>query len=189
MSKKSEHVKKWRRSTKSRIIESMGGGCVCCGYNRCQSALALHHLDPSQKDFGLGAIRASIKGWKTIVEEIKKCVLVCHNCHCEIHEGLKSVPENHNTFDPRFEDYKSLLKKSSSKENFVIKSCPVCKNDMPETNKYCSIACYGKSNSKVDWNNVNLSEEIKTKSIIKIAEELGCSDGAVHKRLKKLGLK
>jgi len=34
-----------------------------------------------------------------------------------------------------------------------------------------------------------LNEELKTKSIVKLAEELGCSDGAIHKRLKKIGLK
>lgn len=184
MSKQSEYVKKWRKSTKSRIIESMGGGCACCGYNKCQSALALHHLDPSKKDFGLGAIRASIKGWKTIVEEIKKCILVCHVCHCEIHEGIRKIPETFHTFNEKFEDYKFLIKSS-----FKTLNCPICKSIMPEKNKYCSPACSAKSRYKVNWNDVNLAEEIKNKSILKIAEELGCSDGAVHKRLKKLGLK
>ena len=184
MSKKSEHVKKWRKSTKSRIIESMGGGCVCCGYNRCQSALALHHLDPNKKDFTLGAIRASIKSWKTIVEEIKKCVLLCHVCHCEIHEGIRELPGSYPTFDQKFEDYKFLIK-----SQFKTINCPICKKSMPEKNRYCSASCSSKSKYKVDWDNVNLSEEIKTKSIVQIAEELGCSDGAVHKRLKKIGLK
>lgn len=184
MSKKSEYVKKWRRTTKSRIIESMGGSCACCGYNKCQSALALHHLDPSKKDFALGAIRASIKSWKTIVEEIKKCILLCHVCHCEIHEGIRVLPEKYPTFNDKFEDYKFLIK-----SQFKMANCPMCEKSMPAQNKYCSYTCSSKSKYKVDWDNINLSEEIKTKPVVKIAEELGCSDAAVHKRLKKMGLK
>jgi len=34
-----------------------------------------------------------------------------------------------------------------------------------------------------------LIKELKTKSVVQLSEELGCSDAAIHKRLKKLGLK
>lgn len=183
MSKQSDRVKKWRRATKDRIIESMGGSCVCCGYNRCQSALALHHLDPAQKDFGLGSVRASIKNWNIIVQELKKCILVCHNCHNEIHEGITTLPEKYNLFSSSFEDYKLLLK-NKSKSN-----CPICKEPMPMKNKYCSLSCSSKSKSKINWSAIDLVEKIKNTNISKIAEDIGCSDAAVHKRLKKLGLK
>jgi len=105
MSKNSEKVKRWRRRTKSRIIESMGGQCCLCGYNKCQSALALHHLDPSQKEIGLGAIRANPKNWSKIVDELRKCILVCHVCHCEIHEGLVKVPGDVARFNEVFSNY------------------------------------------------------------------------------------
>src|ERR1700688_4794367 len=100
MSKQSEKVKRWRKRCKERIIEAMGGQCCVCGYNRCQWALALHHLDPAQKDFGLGTIRANAKSWASIVEELRKCVLVCNNCHAEIHEGMVVVPND----APRFNE-------------------------------------------------------------------------------------
>ena len=47
--------------------------------------------------------------------------------------------------------------------------------------------CY--KNEQVDWDNIDLKKELESKSIVKLSEELGCSDGAIHKRLKKLGLK
>ena len=50
----------------------MGGSCVCCGYKKCDAALALHHLDPNEKDFSLGSIRANCKSWAEIVEELRK---------------------------------------------------------------------------------------------------------------------
>ena len=34
-------------------ISYKGGRCQVCGYDRCIEALEFHHLDPTQKDFGL----------------------------------------------------------------------------------------------------------------------------------------
>ena len=53
----------------------------------------------------------------------------------------------------------------------------------------CSNKCAGKLRGKVKWEEVNLTEMLKIKTVIQIANELGCSDGAVHKRLRKLGLR
>lgn len=105
MTKYSDRVKKWRKNCKARIIESMGGSCVICGYKKCNSALALHHLDPSQKDFGFAGIRANPKAWTTIVKELKKCVLLCHNCHYEVHDGITNIPEKCSTFNSEYEKY------------------------------------------------------------------------------------
>lgn len=135
MSKNSEEVKKWRANCKNRIVDAMGGSCVVCGYMKCNSSLVLHHLDPSKKEFGLGSIRANPKKWSTIVEEIKKCVLVCHNCHYEIHEGVTFLPETYATFDPKFEDYKELEK------TVPLTKCLMCDTLKPEYKKMCSNRC------------------------------------------------
>jgi len=85
MSSRSEAVKKWRRNTKERIITAMGGKCACCGYNKCHDAMDLHHLNPNEKEFSFAAIRANPKNWDSIVQELRKCVLLCNRCHREIH--------------------------------------------------------------------------------------------------------
>ncbi len=108
MSKQSEKVKRWRKRTKERIILAMGGKCCFCGYNKCSSALSLHHLDPSKKEFGLGAVRGSPKSWNKIVIELRKCILVCNNCHAEIHEGVLLVPLNVSIFNESFIEYNIL---------------------------------------------------------------------------------
>lgn len=188
MSRRSENVKRWRRATKDRIVKSMGGKCCVCGYNKCNSALALHHIDPSQKDFSFGAIRANIKSWMAIVAELKKCALVCNNCHSEIHDGVTFLPEDHATFNSEYEQYKELRAEKIKKEKLKFK-CPVCNKVRLKENKTCSVECNLKLRAKRLWDSVNLEEEIKTKSVVAIAKELGCSDVAVHKRLKKLKLK
>jgi hypothetical protein len=184
MSKQSDSVKKWRFNCKERIIAAMGGKCCACGYNRCQSALALHHLNPNEKDIGLGSIRANPKSWQTIVAELRKCVLVCHVCHSEIHEGILLVPHDAPKFNESFIDYKKLEEKEDS-----LTSCPICSKMKSAHLKYCSRECSGKSKNKIDWDNINIEKELKTKSIVTLAEEIGCSDGAIHKRMKKIGLK
>jgi predicted HNH restriction endonuclease len=80
-------VKKRRRKLKSMAIKHKGGKCMFCGYNKFQGALEFHHLDPNEKDFGLGT-RGLTRSWKRVKQEADKCILVCSNCHKEIHGGL-----------------------------------------------------------------------------------------------------
>jgi len=69
-------------------IDHLGGQCSRCGYDRCGEALEFHHPDPSQKDFGISN-RGYTRSWKAIREEIEKYVLLCANCHREVHAGLQ----------------------------------------------------------------------------------------------------
>lgn len=61
-------------------------GCVVCGYNRCAKSLHYHHLDPSEKNFDVshGAKSRKIEDVK---KEIKKCVILCANCHSELEDN------------------------------------------------------------------------------------------------------
>ena len=63
-------------------------GCAICGYNRCPAALEFHHSNPEDKNFGLGMFSMGKKD-ERIVEELNKCILLCANCHREIHTELK----------------------------------------------------------------------------------------------------
>lgn len=81
-----EAVKKNRINTKLRAIEYLGGKCIFCGYSRCSAAMEFHHKDPSQKDFTIGG--PSRKSWDKVQQELDKCILVCSNCHKELHAGL-----------------------------------------------------------------------------------------------------
>lgn len=110
MSKSSEAVKRWRKNTKRRIVESMGGCCVVCGYNEHDEALELHHINPEEKEFQLGAIRGSPKAWTTIVKELRKCVLLCSNCHAVVEVGKIEVPKTANRFNESFAEYRTISK-------------------------------------------------------------------------------
>lgn len=108
MTKKSEKVKAWRRRTKERLCKAFGSKCGICGYNKCTDALEYHHIDPTTKEFGLGQRRASCVSWARLCEEARKCVMLCSNCHKEVHAGIAEIPDDILRFDENYADYKNM---------------------------------------------------------------------------------
>lgn len=83
-------VAKRRQKMRALAIEYGGGKCSVCGYKKCTRALSFHHKDPAQKDFGLSA-RGLTRSWEKTKAELDKCILVCANCHMEIHQGITKI--------------------------------------------------------------------------------------------------
>lgn len=79
-----ELVKTHRHNVKEELVRYKGGKCEICGYNKCLGALDFHHLDPNQKDFNISNSKI-YKNLDILKEEVDKCILVCANCHREIH--------------------------------------------------------------------------------------------------------
>lgn len=75
-----------RRKLKQLLVQYKGGKCVLCGYNKYVGAFDLHHLDGTKKEFGM-SVRGLTRSWTKLKEEADKCILVCANCHREIHSG------------------------------------------------------------------------------------------------------
>ena len=72
---------------KEKIVQDMGGGCTKCGYNRHLGSLEFHHLDPNEKEHN--DILKKSKAIRT--EELKKCILLCSNCHKEEHFNINNT--------------------------------------------------------------------------------------------------
>ena len=77
-------VHKRRKKIRQEALEYKGGACEYCGYNRCSDALEFHHTDSSGKDFSISD-KGYTRSWAKVKEELDKCVLLCANCHREIH--------------------------------------------------------------------------------------------------------
>jgi len=82
----------FRRRRKINLILVAGGKCCLCGYNKNNAALEFHHIHPEEKSYGI-ATNGTCRDLETDLAEIKKCVLVCANCHREIHAGIYSEEE------------------------------------------------------------------------------------------------
>lgn len=81
--------------TRSKFIELIktkiyDGKCIKCGYNNCIQALEFHHLDPDKKETIISSDSITIE---KAIEESKKCILICSNCHKEFHAGLWTIDE------------------------------------------------------------------------------------------------
>lgn len=83
-------VNKRRRKIKKMAIEYKGGKCQKCGYNKCNAALEFHHIDSNEKDFNISK-KGHCRSWEKVKDELDKCILVCSNCHKEIHAGLIEI--------------------------------------------------------------------------------------------------
>lgn len=49
--------------------------------------LEFHHKDPMKKEFTISGKSYSFERLK---REVDKCILVCSNCHAEIHENIEN---------------------------------------------------------------------------------------------------
>ena len=66
------------------------GKCARCGYDKCVSALEFHHINPNKKDTIISSDSITLE---KAIEESKKCILICSNCHKEFHAGIWNLNE------------------------------------------------------------------------------------------------
>lgn len=171
-----------RFALKKKCVEYKGGKCFVCGYKRCIRALTFHHLDPSKKDFTISGAHC-IK-WSRMAEELNKCVLLCANCHSEIHDGLINLDGRENEID----NFK-IAPVKGVKKTFV---CKFCEGTFKETHKgqiFCSSKCSGEYTRKVHRPTKEILEDlIKTTSFRAIGKMYGVTDNSVRKWAVNYGL-
>lgn len=80
-----------RKNKKDDAIRLMGGCCSICGYHRCSRSLVFHHRDPSEKKFEING-HELCRSWDEIKIELKKTILLCANCHGEVHDKIVDLP-------------------------------------------------------------------------------------------------
>jgi hypothetical protein len=164
---------RWK-DRKRKAVEILGGSCSECGYHKSLAALCFHHTDPSKKEFTW--IKMRLLTWSKVVEELKKCVLLCSNCHAELHS-----PDENYSFSGRGTD-NSLL----NRQDMVSTGrCPICDVEVYGT-KYCSVRCstYSLRRVKNRPSKDEIMKKLETMTMVDISKEYGVSDAAVRKWLK-----
>ena len=75
--------KEHKRKIYSFLMEHAKEGCVVCGEKdfRC---LQFNHIDREQKTDSVSGMISAKRSFELIIEEVKKCEVVCANCHCKI---------------------------------------------------------------------------------------------------------
>ena len=121
---------------KYEYIMSKGGKCEICGYNKNLAALDFHHLDPDQKDFQIDARKFANSKLSDLKSELDKCIILCANCHRELHSPDLNLDDIPNTLQNN-----KKKKTFSSKESGSI--CPQCGKKFKKVKGkiYCSKDC------------------------------------------------
>ncbi len=172
--KKCVEVYKRRRwvDRKRKAIELLGGACQKCGYNKCLISLVFHHNDPKQKDHCWYSVSRGT--WEDVLKEIRKCTLLCRNCHGEEH-----AHEEHWVIDPQGRDNRLLNISEHEIDSTGI--CPTCKKDVYGT-KYCSKPCVSKAQRVVKRpSKRTLRSLLNKKSMVSIGKQYKVSDNTVRK--------
>lgn len=75
-------ISRWGKKLKA--INEKGGCCCVCGNNNIEH-LSFHHTSMKDKECTISSLLTSHNKWNIIQKELEKCILVCENCHREIH--------------------------------------------------------------------------------------------------------
>ena len=178
-----EKLKNSRRRRKEDIVWVMGESCQLCGYNKDITALDLHHINPEEKDFSFNS--ADSRNWQSVRDELEKCILLCSNCHREIHSGFNT----------------SILKTSFAEERAEIISdkindlkigklqiCKDCGTIISKGAERCLI-CDGLTKRKVTRpSREDLKIAIRNESFVSLSKKFAVSDNAIRKWCIKYNL-
>ena len=177
-----QNVKNSRERLKKRMIYVMGDRCQCCGYNKCISALEFHHINPKDKEFTFSA--NTNRSWFSVISELKKCVLVCANCHREIEAGIIDSPSS--SFNQeRADEISNLIEDLKTHKIYYCKDCGMEISAGAERCTNCSHIAQRRIERPTKE---ELKEMIRIKPFTQIAQQYKVTDNAVRKWCDSYGL-
>lgn len=157
---------------KNRAIQYKGGKCSQCGYDKCINALEFHHLNPEEKEFNIS--NKFNMAWEAIQIELDKCILLCSNCHKEMHASYyNTIPiEEYELYINPEPEISRQEKKSNKdkKNNAILNKAKERENKIKERIAYIE-------NSQIDFSIFGWSA--------KLSKELGIKPASIVRWIKK----
>lgn len=177
-----DYVKKNRTKRKEEMLYVMGGSCQICGYDKCNSALEFHHINMEDKEMAFNM--AKNYSWETISEELKKCILVCANCHREIHAGMITTPLTSSFDEEKAAEITGKVEQLKH-HNYYCKYCGA----IVSKGNDCCPNCAAALRRKVERpSREELKTAIRKLPFVQIAKQYLVSDNAVRKWCKAMNL-
>lgn len=75
-----------------KAVDLLGGECSICKIKHNQENTIIfdfHHINPSTKERNISHLKTY--KWNRIEEELKKCILLCSNCHRLLHKNIREL--------------------------------------------------------------------------------------------------
>lgn len=180
--KNSQYVCNHVKKRKYDLAQVLGGKCCICGFNSFVEALEFHHIKPEGKEFGITASNAVTKALDKQLVELKKCALVCANCHRGIHAGYLLLPDNvYDLYDENIA--KELLQNNHDIRHGKKRYCERCGKLIDSKDaKFCN-ECYILITRKVQDrpDRESLKNMIRTVPFTQIGKQFGVTDNTIRK--------
>lgn len=179
----SDNVKAFIKRRKSNLIKVFHSHCCICGWDAYQEGLEFHHVNPNEKLFGICASNAVTKALEKQLEEMKKCILVCANCHRGIHQGYITVPEDwQSLYDTQIAE--ELLVELNKTKHRTPRFCLDCGVEITSEAQRC-VTCAIKASRYVERpNRGDLKKLIRELSFVEIGKQFHVTDNAIRKWCK-----
>lgn len=69
-------------------IQELSGCCATCGLKATRDTMCVfdfHHVDTAEKETNIAELLANGRPLAVLLAEVKKCILLCSNCHRQLH--------------------------------------------------------------------------------------------------------
>lgn len=174
---KAKDVSNYRRRRKQNLIQVLGGKCQICGFDLFADALEFHHEDPTKKDYALSA-KGTCHDIEADLNEVKKCFLLCANCHRGVHSGYYDAPTKH-IFNEEF-----ACQLINQRNELSVKHdnyCIDCGQIIDKGATRCS-KCYAKYRQTCKRpTRDELKQMIRTMPFTQIGKQFGVDDNSIRK--------
>lgn len=174
-----KNITKFYQQRKQRIVYAMGGQCALCGYNKNIQALEMHHINPDEKEFTFSKTQ-EYHNWEELSKEMQKCVLLCANCHREVHYPQDGEEFNlQSSYDEeKSNEIADIIKKEKEKTEYF---CIDCGKKISRKALRCQ-KCAELHNRTVERPDRELfKKEIREQPFTVIGRKYGVSDNAIRK--------
>lgn len=178
----STDVINFRKRRKLNLMKVAGNKCCLCGYDKIPDALEFHHIIPEEKKYAISN-SGVCHDLELDLAEVKKCILICANCHREVHKNLYTKEElfAKQIFNEDIaNDLRQAKEKLFEKKEYYCSSCGKKLYDKDKTG-LCP-ECYKKTTRKAERpSREELKDLIRKIPFTEIAFRYGVSDNAVRK--------
>ena len=171
------HIKR----RKNNLIKVFHSKCCICGFNSYQEALEFHHIDPATKKFGINASDSVTKALSKQLEEMKKCILLCANCHRGVHAGHVQLPDDCTQFfDSKIAE--QLLQELDEIKHGQKHYCKHCGKEIATISATYCVECASLMSRKTERpSREELKKLIRSMPFTQIAIKFNVSDNAIRK--------
>lgn len=113
-----------------------------------ECVLQFHHRNPEKKDFSMKDfnLNRTTHTMSVFKQEVDKCVVVCANCHFEIHEEIQDEItsleiEAHELDKANYNDFQIAAPRNFATKHVTEKNCKICGQKFVSNNVSRSM-CY-----------------------------------------------